>query len=406
MASRILILLSQCPLDPASGACRSVSGIGALLAASGFAVRALGTTATEQPESRWDVRAHVRALGAAGLAEESLCDGRAVIHARVHGVGHTLLDTGGHASNLSLRMTPDPAFERLLDDELTSFKPDCLFVFGRAPAEVARHARARVRGAAVVLTVRNHGYYDRRAFTGVDAVLTPSQFLTEQYRARVGVESTAITSPINPAEAVAQGREPLMLTFVGARIDKGVALFARLADMLATRRPDIPVLVVPGRGSIDKLHAVCAPSGIDLSRHASIMVSPTIPGTADIFRPTRVLLVPSVWDEPLGRVAIEAMMNGVPPLVSRRGALPGVVGDGGVILPLPPSLANRADKPPPPDEVEPWVQAVERLFDDEVAYSALSQRALDRARAFRPEVVNPQYVEFFRNVRAPNGLAP
>ena len=47
---------------------------------------------------------------------------------------------------------------------------------------------------------------------------------------------------------------------------------------------------------------------------------------ADYFALTRILLVPSVWDEPFGRVAAEAMINAVPPLVANRGSLPHVVG--------------------------------------------------------------------------------
>lgn len=406
MASRILILLSQCPLDPSSGACRSVAGIGAILAANGFDVCALGTTTSEVRAGAFDMRAHLHAIGVRDLREEHTPDGRAVLRFAHRGVSHTLLDTGGLVKDLPLRVQPDAAFESLLDGALDRFKPDALFTFGRAPAEVARHERARARGAAVVLTVRNHGYYDRRAFAGVDAVLMPSDFLAESYRARIGIHGAAITSPIDPGETVAEDREPLMLTFVGASLEKGVAIFVRLADMLAQRRPDIPMLVIPGRGSMDRLHAVAGLGGIDLARHASIMYSPGVPAPADIFRPTRVLLVPSIWREPLGRVAVEALMNGVPPIVSDRGALPEVVGDGGVVLPLPPSVMRQTDMPPPPAEVQPWVAAVERLFDDEAAYDAISQRALARARAFAPEVVNPLYIEFFRRVRAPGASAP
>lgn len=46
------------------------------------------------------------------------------------------------------------------------------------------------------------------------------------------------------------------------------------------------------------------------------------------------LLVPSVWSEGFGRVAMEAMAAGVPVIGSDRGALPETLGDGGIVMPL------------------------------------------------------------------------
>ena len=48
----------------------------------------------------------------------------------------------------------------------------------------------------------------------------------------------------------------------------------------------------------------------------------------------QVLVVPSVWEEPFGVVALEAMACGCIPLVSRSGGLPDAIGGGGVVVPL------------------------------------------------------------------------
>jgi glycosyltransferase involved in cell wall biosynthesis len=47
----------------------------------------------------------------------------------------------------------------------------------------------------------------------------------------------------------------------------------------------------------------------------------------------RVLVVPSVWQEPFGVVALEAMACGCVPLVARSGGLPDAVGDAGRVFP-------------------------------------------------------------------------
>jgi len=46
-----------------------------------------------------------------------------------------------------------------------------------------------------------------------------------------------------------------------------------------------------------------------------------------IFSSIRILIVPSIWEEPFGRVVIEALASGVLPIVSNRGGLPEAVGD-------------------------------------------------------------------------------
>lgn len=49
---------------------------------------------------------------------------------------------------------------------------------------------------------------------------------------------------------------------------------------------------------------------------------------AEFFARIDVLVVPSVWEEPLGRVIYEAYGHGVPAIVSNVGGMPEIVGDG------------------------------------------------------------------------------
>lgn len=60
----------------------------------------------------------------------------------------------------------------------------------------------------------------------------------------------------------------------------------------------------------------------------------------------RVVLMPSLWEESFGRVAAEAMANGIPVLSSDRGALPETVGAGRFVEP--PRLRRRRTLPPRP----------------------------------------------------------
>lgn len=143
--------------------------------------------------------------------------------------------------------------------------------------------------------------------------------------------------------------------------------------------------------------------GFDLRRHENIVFSPPVPKSSDIHDPTRVLLAPSV-EQPSGRATREARLNGIPPLLSDRGGLPETVNGAGFVLPLPPGYTIAAKQPLEPAGVRPWIEVIERLYDDEAFYREQCGRAREASRVYLPENLAPKDVEFFRNLVA--GTAP
>ena len=120
---------------------------------------------------------------------------------------------------------------------------------------------------------------------------------------------------------------------------------------------------------------------------------------------TRILLVPSVWEEPFGRVAAEAMINAIPPLVSNRGSLPHVIGGdfsdggGGRVLPIPEWMTHETTRLPSEPEVEPWFEAVCALWDDPALYQAVARRAREIAEGRYSEAVSrKKHVDYFTSL--------
>ena len=128
------------------------------------------------------------------------------------------------------------------------------------------------------------------------------------------------------------------------------------------------------------------------------MMSPTLAQPREIYLATRALLAPSLWQEPAGRVAAEALLNGIPPLVSDRGGLPETCNGAGFYLPIPPDLEPGRSTPVGPDVVEPWLGLIVRLATDEEFYRAESLRAKQAASIYLPENLAPRYVEYFRTL--------
>ena len=136
------------------------------------------------------------------------------------------------------------------------------------------------------------------------------------------------------------------------------------------------------------------------------MAAPPVPTPADYFALTRILLVPSVWEEPFGRVAAEAMINAIPPIVSNRGSLPEVVGGdasaggGGRVLPIPDWLTFKTTRVPSEQEVEPWYDAVCALWDDSGLYRSVATRARQIAdERYSEKVSRRQHVDYFTSLR-------
>ncbi len=62
----------------------------------------------------------------------------------------------------------------------------------------------------------------------------------------------------------------------------------------------------------------------------NIQIMPNTTDPRRFWRLTKLLLMPSLWWESQGLVAVEAMINGIPVVGSDRGPIRETLGDGGV----------------------------------------------------------------------------
>ncbi len=409
---RVLLANNHCISDPTAGVTQSLRTIIEWLEEAGHACQVL-TTARFESAVTFTIAEHLRAQGVdAAQLEPRAARGakpatRPVVRYQVKQVPVTLLLTRRNDET-----RPDARegaqYLRLLDRLLDEFAPDQLIACNGHPMILESMARARGRGVTTAFAVRGFGYYDLRYFADVDHAFTCSQFLTDHYRARVGLMSTPLEPPLDWQSVVAPTEARAFLTFVNPSPHKGLWLFARLADMIGSRRPDIPILVVQSGHSGGSLTAI---PGIDFSRYPQIMAAPPVPAPADYFALTRMLVVPSVWEEPFGRVAAEAMINAIPALVSERGSLPHVVGGdaseggGGRVLPIPAWMSASTTRLPTEAEIQPWFDAVCALWDNPAQYDALASRAHAIAVERYSEAVSRKaHVDYFASLTPGRGV--
>ena len=410
---RFLLVNNHCITDPTAGVTQSLRTIMEWLADAGHACHIL-TTARFESSVTFTIEDH---LGQQGIdltrdasphapskrsGRKQRAADRPVVHYAVRDVPVTLLLTRHNDES-----RPDRAeagqYLALLDTLLDEFAPGQLIACNGHPMILKAMARARERGITTAFAVRGFGYYEKRYFEDVDHAFTCSDFLTDLYRDKVGLVSTPLEPPLEWASVLAPSESRAFVTFVNPSPHKGLLLFARLADMLGSRRPDIPILVVQSGHSGGSLNAI---PGVDFSRYPQIMAAPPVPTPADYFALTRILVVPSVWEEPFGRVAAEAMINAIPPLVSNRGSLPQVVGGdfseggGGRVLPIPDWMTFKTTKLPSEQEIEPWYEAVCTLWDDLTLYHLVATRAHQIAvERYSESVSRKKHVDYFTSLK-------
>lgn len=162
--------------------------------------------------------------------------------------------------------------------------------------------------------------------------LTVSKFLKEQM-VRSGHPESSISvlylpAPVRPDDAPAKQPSPKIgvphFVFAGRLTpQKGVAWLLKAASQVET---DIHVDIAGEGYQADELKA--------LSRRLGIADRVTFHGWVDgdkidaLLTQARALVFPSVWHEPGGTVAFEAMVNARAVVMSRVGGMPEIVGDG------------------------------------------------------------------------------
>lgn len=104
------------------------------------------------------------------------------------------------------------------------------------------------------------------------------------------------------------------------------------------------------------------------------------------FRQVDVVVVPSIWEEPFGNVAVEALSYGVPVIAARSGALPEIVQ---------PDKSGLVFSPGDPHEL---AACLRRLAEDRPLFRRLQKGALSRSRDYSPEKMADALDSFVKQV--------
>jgi len=211
----------------------------------------------------------------------------------------------------------------------------------------------------------------RLGFRNVDRFVVFSTYM-QRMLSEEGIESVCIPNATKLYEPAPIDASKHSLLYVG-RLEKikGVADAILALTQVLPQYPDAH-LTIAGRGEYEQeLKQLTADEGLD--KHVTFAGYRTRAELYELYEQATVVVVPSVWPEPFGKVGIEALSVGRPVVGSDVGGISEWLTDGETGYLVPPESPHAiADK-------------VRRLFGDAALLERISARAVERAREFSIE---------------------
>ncbi|WP_409568141.1 glycosyltransferase family 4 protein [Methylobacterium sp. E-066] len=177
-----------------------------------------------------------------------------------------------------------------------------------------------------------------------------------------------IAGPAEPNGRAYDGTRPLRVLMLGriSRIKGQDVLVEALASLPEAVRSRIELKIVGSAFEDAAREEALAARIAETGLSKQVTLQPFVDDPSELYRWADVVTMPSQRPESLGRVAIEAMSYGVPPLVTDIGGLPEVVADG------------RTGWIVPPGGPEPIAALLARIATDPASWRGFGQAARTR----------------------------
>lgn len=299
----------------------------------------------------------------------------------------------------------------LLSGEIREFRPDLVLVSSEDVTHMLLREAASAAPDRLVYLAHTPQFFpfgpeswnaDPRAtriIRSARAVVAISRTMAAYIEQAAGLRPTVIHPPIYGSPPFARfgcfGRGAILM--INPCPVKGIGIFLELAR----RYPDFPFAALTGWGT-STAHRDA------LARLANVQVIESVSDIEEVLSATRILLMPSLWYEGFGLIAMEAMLRAVPVISSDSGGLAEAREGSGFVIPvrrieryLPEFDETHMPAPVIPEQnLEPWTQALETLLHNQAAYQAESERCRQAARRFVSSIDRAAFEKFLLSLAA------
>jgi glycosyltransferase involved in cell wall biosynthesis len=266
-----------------------------------------------------------------------------------------------------VRLIPD--FHASLAARIERDRPDVVWSQLEGALPVLRlAARLGVTGLCYV----HDAEFDRAEMREIAALdchlIASSAFLAEKVYRATGRRPQVLYPPAELYFDI-HGDPAGLVTMINPHAVKGLDTLLEVAR----QRPAV-LFLLQESWKLDE--RACATLAARLSELPNVRFAERVSEMRGVYRQTRLLLVPSRWEEGFGMVALEAASCGIPVIASRRGGLPEAVGDGGILIDA-------------YQDVNAWLRALDDVLSSSSRYQRLANVARQHAasQTFAPDAL-------------------
>jgi glycosyltransferase involved in cell wall biosynthesis len=200
--------------------------------------------------------------------------------------------------------------------------------------------------------------WNRKAFLNASAVVSMSEFDADVVAETFGRQPEVNYIPVKLDDFVADEWKPSKLTLVNPRDKhKGLDLFLKLARSFPAEEFQVAGTLYDA----SKAEEMAEMENVEYLGWCDDMRS--------VYANTKLLVIPSTYQEGGGRVIVEAFANGIPAVGSNIGGVPEYIGDGGDVV-------------EEYTELSAWIETVDRYLSDDSYYTDKSKKAVQRSQCF------------------------
>jgi glycosyltransferase involved in cell wall biosynthesis len=244
-----------------------------------------------------------------------------------------------------------------------------------------------------------------RLYHKFHGILSVSEYLSGYFRKWAGLESKTIYFP-----SYGEGPFPFLgsfdnpyVTAINPSALKGLPIIIGLAKSF----PDVKfAAVITWATTNEELE--------ELKKVENITIMQPEADVNNIYKLTKVFLMPSLWGEAFGQVVVEAMLRGIPVISSNVGGLIEAKQGLDYILPVNPikeyisqkELLVSVHSPVVPEQnLEPWINALSHLLNDREQYESLSRISREKATEFYSKLGFDAFEEYFKEIIEKDGIS-
>jgi len=305
----------------------------------------------------------------------------------------------------------------ILSEEIQSFRPDHVLVSSEDLSHLLLREAYSAAPDRLIYLAHTPQFYpfgpaswnpDKKAadiVRSARAIVAIGFHMQRYIRQSLGCEAIVIHPPIygSPPFARFGSIDKGWILMINPCVVKGIEIFLGLAQAF----PRLPFAALKGWGTTqDDLRA--------LASHTNVTMLESVANIEEVLSKSRLLLMPSLWYEGFGLIAMEAMLRGLPVIASDSGGLAEAKQGTGFVIPIRPieryePSFDENHMPRPvgvQQDIEPWKQALEMLLTNSEIYWKEAELSRQAALRFVSGLRASQFEDMLRELPPAKQIIP